>query len=54
MLRDTEKYVDSERFIPERFISKDGSNSSVQNPMSILFGFGRRYECFFSLEVAGA
>ncbi|TCD68727.1 hypothetical protein EIP91_010011 [Steccherinum ochraceum] len=43
MLRNPEDYPEPEKFKPERFIGKDGKlDSSVRDPTSLAFGFGRR------------
>ncbi|TCD64487.1 hypothetical protein EIP91_004048 [Steccherinum ochraceum] len=43
MLHDPQDYRDPDQFKPERFIGKDGKmDSSVRDPTTISFGFGRR------------
>jgi len=43
ILHDPVQYPDPDKFIPERFLSEDGTyNRSVQDPDIACFGFGRR------------
>jgi cytochrome P450 len=43
MLHDENVYPDPQKFIPERFLTKDGKiDPSVKDPVNAAFGFGRR------------
>lgn len=43
MMRNADDYPDPDPFKPERFLDKDGNiDTSVQDPTTIAFGFGRR------------
>ncbi len=44
MLQNEVDYPQPGIFMPERFLTQDGDiNPSIQNPMEIVFGFGRRW-----------
>lgn len=44
MLFDPEVYYQPDAFIPERFLSRDGTthDPTIRDPHAIVFGFGRR------------
>jgi len=43
MLHDENVYPDPSTFRPERFLTEDGKlNADIQDPTTIVFGFGRR------------
>ena len=52
MLHDPEEYPDPEAFKPERYIKDEKIDPSVRDPLTIAFGFGRRYvpTCYFNFE----
>ena len=43
MLHNFEDYPEPEKFKPERFIKDGKINSEIRDPLTIAFGFGRRY-----------
>lgn len=43
MLHDPEVYPEPEVFKPERFIKDGKLNSAVRDPLTLAFGFGRRF-----------
>ena len=42
-MHDLEEYPEPEKFMPERFIKDGEINTSVRDPSTIAFGFGRRW-----------
>jgi cytochrome P450 len=42
MVRDEKAYPDASTFNPERFLKDGKINPDVQNPLDVVFGFGRR------------
>lgn len=45
MLHNPEDYPEPDEFRPERFIGLNGKiDSTVRDPATLAFGFGRRYE----------
>ena len=43
ILHDPEMYPEPERFNPDRFIKDGILNRDILDPLSIAFGFGRRF-----------
>ena len=52
MLHDPEAYPDSKAFKPERYIKNGKIDPSVRDPLTIAFGFGRRYVISELSEIA--
>ena len=47
MLNDERDYPEPLEFKPERFLKNGKLDSSVRDPMDIIFGFGRRWALLF-------
>jgi cytochrome P450 len=48
MFHDENVYHEPETFNPHRFIKDGVLNQDIRDPRDIVFGFGRRFACFFS------
>ena len=49
MLHNPEDYPEPRLFNPDRFIKDGKLNPDVRDPLTVVFGFGRRYVMFSSV-----
>ena len=49
MLHNPEDYPEPRLFNPDRFIKDGKLNPDVRDPLTVVFGFGRRYVMFPSV-----
>ena len=49
ILRNPEDYPNPERFSPERFLKNGQIDPDVRSPLTVAFGYGRRYAKFVCL-----